>query len=150
MHDEMKRFQRPIVRTDSSAGFTLIELLVVLAILALLATVAVPPIMGYLGKAKTDTARVQIHNLSSILDLYRLDVGRYPTQDEGLKALVTRPSGVENWNGPYVKREASLIDPWGIPFAYRQPGEHGAYDLLTLGADKAVGGTGENQDVTNW
>jgi general secretion pathway protein G len=136
--------------SGNAAGFTLIELLVVLAILALLATVAAPPVMGYLSKAKTDTAKVQLHNLTSLLDLYRLDIGRYPTQEEGLKALVTQPPGLESWGGPYVKKEASLLDPWGNPYIYRFPGEHGSFDLMTLGADKAAGGTGENQDITSW
>lgn len=135
---------------DPESGFTLIELLVVLVILGLLAAVAAPPVFRYLGKAKSDTAKVQIQALSSNLDLYRLDVGRYPSQDEGLVALVKPPASLDGWNGPYVKREASLIDPWGTPYVYRIPGEHGEYDLISLGADKAPGGTSEAQDVGNW
>lgn len=131
-------------------GFTLIELLVVLVILGLLAGVAAPPVLRYLGRAKTDTAKIQIQSLSNALDLYRLDVGRYPTQEEGLQALVARPGGAESWNGPYVKKQTSLTDPWGAPYLYRVPGQHGDYDLYTLGADKAQGGAGEAQDVTSW
>lgn len=135
-------------RPHRSSGFTLLELLVVLLILGFLATIATPPVLRYLARAKTDTARLQINGLASALDLYRVDVGRYPTQEESLQALVVRPPGVETWNGPYVKKQSSLVDPWGAPYVYRIPGERGEFDLLSYGADKAPGGTGENQDVT--
>jgi general secretion pathway protein G len=137
-------------RKRRDAGFTLMELLVVLVILGLLAAVAAPPVLRSLGKAKTDVAKVQIQSLSTTIDMFRLDVGRYPSQEEGLKALVVKPSGAEGWNGPYVKKESQLVDPWGTPYAYRTPGEHGEFDLFTLGADRASGGSGENQDVANW
>lgn len=133
-----------------SAGFTLVELLVVLVILGLLAAFAAPPLLRNLGKAKSDTAKIQIQNLTATLDVFRLDVGRYPTQEEGLTALVARPAAVEEWNGPYVRRQDGILDPWGVPYVYRLPGEHGEFDLFTLGADKAPGGTGESKDVTNW
>jgi general secretion pathway protein G len=132
------------------AGFSLIELLVVLAILGLLIGLVAPPVIRYLGRAKTDVAKVDIHNLESALDLYRLDLGRYPTQNEGLKALVEKPPGLDRWQGPYLKQKAVPADPWGHPYHYRIPGEHGDYDLYSLGADDAPGGTGENQDVVNW
>ncbi|MCC7049392.1 MAG: type II secretion system major pseudopilin GspG [Alphaproteobacteria bacterium] len=132
------------------AGFTLMELLVVLVILGLLAAVAAPPVFRSLGKAKTDIAKVQIQSLSTTIDMFRLDVGRYPSQEEGPRALMAKPSGAEGWNGPYVKKESQLVDPWGVPYVYRFPGEHGEFDLFTLGADRASGGTGENQDVANW
>ena len=138
------------LKKSSEAGFTLVELLVVLAILGLLAAVATPQVMRYLGKAKTDTAKLQIHSLSATLDLYRIDVGRYPTQEEGLQVLVAPPADAASWNGPYVKKADMLRDPWGTPYVYRVPGQHGDYDLFTLGADKAEGGTGEAQDVTSW
>jgi general secretion pathway protein G len=134
----------------ATAGFTLLELLVVLAILGLLAAFAVPQVMNYLGGARSDAAKIQVSNLSTALDLYRLDAGRYPSTDEGLDGLVTRPSGADRWNGPYVKRQESLIDPWGEPYLYRSPGQHGAYDLFSLGADKAEGGEGEDRDLTSW
>jgi general secretion pathway protein G len=137
-------------RRHSAAGFTLLELLVVLAILGLLIGLVAPQVMRYLGRAKTDAARVDIHNVEQALDLYRLDVGRYPTERQGLEALVARPAGVDNWQGPYIKQRAVPKDPWGRPYHYRIPGEHGDYDLYTLGADDAAGGTGEDQDVTNW
>ncbi len=132
------------------SGFTLIELLVVLVILGLLATIATPQVLRFLGRAKTDTAGVQVQNLATTLDLYRLDVGRYPSEEEGLDALLGRPPGVTVWNGPYVKKADMLIDPWGRPFRYRYPGEHGEYDLYSLGDDDAEGGDGEDRDITNW
>jgi general secretion pathway protein G len=135
---------------STTAGFTLLELLVVLVILGLLAAVATPQVMKYLSRARTQSASLQIHNLSSALDLYRLDVGRYPSQEEGLNSLVEAPSTTPNWNGPYVKKREMLLDPWGHPYNYKFPGEHGEYDLYSSGADNAAGGQGENQDVTNW
>ncbi len=133
-----------------SAGFTLVELLVVLAILGLLVAVATPSVIRYLGKAKSDVARIQIQNLAASMDLYRLDVGRYPTQEEGLQALVAKPATAERWSGPYLKGASGIVDPWGAPYGYRIPGEHGEFDIFTYGADKASGGTGENQDVGSW
>jgi general secretion pathway protein G len=133
-----------------SAGFTLLELLVVLVILGLLAAIAAPRVMSYLGGAKTDTARIQIESLSTTLDLFRLDVGRYPTEAEGLEALLRQPPGAEGWNGPYVRREEQITDPWGRRYVYRYPGRHLDFDLYTLGADGAEGGEGENREVTNW
>lgn len=132
------------------SGFTLIELLVVLAILGMIVAFVTPQVLKYLGRAKTDAARIQIENISGALDLYRLDVGRYPTQAEGLQALVEHPVGLNAWNGPYLKQKAVPPDPWNRPFIYKSPGDHGEYDLYTLGADGVPGGTGENQDVTNW
>lgn len=134
----------------SNAGFTLIELLVVLIILGLLAAFAAPQVLKYLSSAKTDAAEAQIKNISAILDLYRLEVGSYPSEADGLDALVTAPSDAARWNGPYVKQRDSLVDPWGELYGYRMPGEHGDYDLYSLGADRTEGGEGEDQDVTSW
>jgi general secretion pathway protein G len=134
----------------AARGFTLIELLVVLAILGLLVALVAPQVMKYLGRARTDAARIQIQNLESALDLFKLDLQRYPTQDEGLTALVARPAGLQAWNGPYLKDKSVPLDPWGRPYYYKIPGDHGEYDLYTLGADNAPGGTGEDQDITNW
>lgn len=132
------------------AGFTLVELLVVLVILGLLFGLVVPRTIDYLGRAKADVAKVQIQNLSQALDLYRLDNGRYPTQDEGLKALVARPANAARWNGPYVKGNEVPPDPWGKPYFYEVPSKRGmAYDLYSLGSDGARGGNGENADVFN-
>lgn len=137
-------------RSDAEAGFTLIELLVVLVILGLLAAFAAPQVLKYLGSAKSDAANAQIQNIASILDLYRLEVGSYPSDADGLEALVEEPGDAARWNGPYVKKRDALVDPWGQIFAYRMPGEHGEYDLYSLGADQAEGGEGEDQDVTSW
>ncbi len=131
-------------------GFTLVELLVVLVILGLIAAFAAPEVMKYLGGAKTDSAKIQIERLGGVLDLYRLETGRYPTEDEGLRALVEKPVGVERWNGPYLKKEDSLLDPWGNVYLYRFPGEHGEYDIYSLGSDGQEGGDGESSDVTSW
>jgi general secretion pathway protein G len=137
-------------RHHLARGFTLIELLVVLVILGLLAAFAAPQVLSYLGRAKTDAARAQVQNIAGILDLYRLDVGSYPSQQDGLEALLEEPADAARWNGPYVKRRDALTDPWGRTYVYRFPGEHGAYDLYSLGADASEGGDGEDQDVTSW
>ena len=131
-------------------GFTLIELLVVLVILGLLGSIVGPRVMKYLSKAKTDSARLQIQDFAATLDHYKLELGRYPTTDEGLKALVEQPSNAEGWNGPYLKKKEVPKDPWGNEFSYRFPGQHGEFDVYSLGADNAEGGDGENKDVASW
>lgn len=137
-------------RRQGQRGFTLIELLVVLAILGLLAAVVGPQVLKYLGSSRTQTARVQLQNVTASLELYRLDVGRYPSQQEGLAALMAPPKTAPGWNGPYLRRAEALRDPWGNPYLYKMPGEHGEVDVFTLGNDGAPGGTGEAQDVGNW
>lgn len=132
----------------SQRGFTLIELLVVLMILGLLSAFAAPQVLKYLGSAKTDAAKAQLQNIASILDLYRLEVGSYPPDRVGLEALLTAPAGTPRWNGPYVRTRDAVLDPWGQLFVYRMPGQHGPYDLYSLGADQAEGGEGEDQDIT--
>ncbi len=132
------------------AGFTLVELLVVLIILGLIAAFAAPRVIKFVGGAKTDSAKIQIERLSGVLDLYRLQVGRYPGGDEGLNALMEAPPEAPNWDGPYLKKADSLNDPWGRPYFYRFPGEYGDYDLYTLGADGQEDGEGEDRDVTSW
>jgi len=134
-------------RPASDAGFTLIELLVVLVILGLLAAIAGPRVVGYLGGAKGDAARIQLAAFEQALDLYRLDTGRYPTTEEGLGALVTAPPGAARWNGPYLDANSVPTDPWGHAYVYRVPGTEGDYDLYTLGADNRPGGTGENAPI---
>lgn len=133
------------------AGYTLIELLVVLIILGLISALVAPRVFGFLGKAKQDTARLQIDRIGGVLDLYRLETGSLPEQDQGLAALVQAPAGVAGWNGPYVKKADSLVDPWGRPFIYRMPGDDGReFELLSLGADGQPGGEGDDADVTSW
>jgi general secretion pathway protein G len=136
--------------THGQPGFTLIELLVVLVILGLLAGLVGPQILRYLGSAKSDTTRLQIEELGAALDLYHLEVGRYPTTDEGLAALVEEPTGVRNWNGPYLKKKTIPNDPWGNNYNYVSPGENGVYDLFSLGQDNMEGGEDENEDIVSW
>ncbi len=135
---------------SNKKGFTLIELLVVLVILGLLVGIVAPQVVGYVGRSKTDTAAMQIEQIATALDLFRLDVGRYPNSEEGLESLVNNTSEIENWNGPYLQKKQVPDDPWGNPYRYRFPGEHGPYDLFSLGADNTIDGEGENADVTNW
>lgn len=132
-------------------GFTLIELLVVLVILGLLAGLVGPQVMKYLGTANTEVARQQVSSFDSALEMYRLEVGRYPTSEQGLQALVAQPAGVSRWNGPYLKKATIPDDPWGNTYQYRQPGEGGrSYDVFSLGADGSQGGEGENADINSW
>lgn len=131
-------------------GFTLIELLVVLVILGLLASLAGPKVISYLGGAKSDSAKLQVEEFGASLDLFKLETGRYPTGQEGLQALVQAPSGLNGWNGPYLKKKAVPKDPWGNEYHYVSPGQHGTYDLSSLGADNREGGEGENKDLTSW
>jgi general secretion pathway protein G len=137
-------------KRKSQSGMTLLELLVVLAILALVIGIAAPRVIGYLGKAKSDTALLQMRQLVSALNLYRLDVGRYPSEQEGLQALVTQPGGADKWHGPYIDRAEGIKDPWGEVYGYKLPGEHGEVDLMTYGADRQPGGEGENKDIGSW
>ena len=111
---------------------------------------AAPQIFKRLGSAKIEAANIQVERLSSVLDLYRLEVGSYPEEDDGLRALIEHPSGVERWNGPYLKKANSLIDPWRRPYIYKFPGDHGEFDLYSLGADGQEGGEGEDRDATSW
>lgn len=131
------------------AGFTLLELLIVLVILGLIGTVGSIQLMQHLGKAKVDTAKLQIEQLSTAIDMFRIDGGRLPSTDEGLSALLSRPGQMPGWNGPYLRKQAAIMDPWGRPIEYRFPGEHGEYDLITYGSDGRPGGSSESQDVAN-
>jgi len=138
---------RPTRNGRAAAGFTLVELLVVLAILTLLAGLVGPRVLGQLGGAKSKTAAVQIADLDKALELYKLDVGRFPSTEEGLQALVQKPGTVAGgWNGPYLKGGLPN-DPWGKPYRYQLTG--GAVEIVSLGADGAPGGDGENADVRN-
>lgn len=138
-------------RCRTTYGFSLIELLVVLAILGLLAGLVGPQVMKFLGGSKTKTAKLQIEDLSTALDLYRLEVGHYPSASEGLIALIERPANVANWNGPYLKKKQVPKDPWGQDYHYNQPGQEGRpFELYSLGSDHVEGGEGEAQDVVSW
>jgi len=135
--------------TKRPTGFTLIELLVVLAILGLLAGLVGPKVLSQLGGAKSKTAKVQIHELEQALEIFKLDVGRFPTQEEGLAALTTNPGSAAGWNGPYLKKGEAPVDPWGHPYQYTMPGRNSDVDIVSLGGDGAPGGDGENADISN-
>jgi general secretion pathway protein G len=134
-------------------GFTLIEILVVIVVIAILATLVAPNVFQHVGTAKISTAKSQIEMLGTALDAYRLDNGQYPTTQQGLAALVTKPaSGAPaNWRGPYLRKDIPL-DPWGDPYAYTAPGDVNktGFDLVSYGADKKPGGDGENADILSW
>ncbi|MBI4474838.1 MAG: type II secretion system major pseudopilin GspG [Acidobacteria bacterium] len=131
------------------AGITLIELLVVMVIIALFATIVGSRVGRSVDKAKQVAAKSQISEFESVLDQFRLDVGRYPSNEEGLQALRVRPANVANWDGPYLRKDVPL-DPWNHAYAYRFPGTHGDFDLLSFGADGQEGGEGDNADIVNW
>jgi len=128
------------------AGFTLVEMLVVLAIIGLIVGVVGPRVLGYLSDSKVKTARIQIDSLSAALDLYYLDNGRYPSTGETIASLVQKPASASAWNGPYLKSGTLPKDPWGNPYVYRSPGQHGAFDLYSLGPD---GHDGSN-NIVSW
>ncbi len=130
-------------------GFTLLELLVVLVIIGLLAAYVGPKYFQQIGKSETKVAKAQLDGLQKALDQYRIDTGHYPSSDQGLAALNAAPSGEAQWQGPYLSKQVPK-DPWGRDYLYRSPGEHGEYDLSTLGKDGREGGTGDDQDITSW
>ncbi len=130
-------------------GFTLLELLVVMVIIGLLAGYVGPQYFSQIGKSQVKTARAQIDALGKALDQFRLDTGHYPTMEEGLQSLVTRPSTEPKWDGPYLTKGVPP-DPWGNPYVFKIPGDHGEYDLMSYGKDGQPGGEGEAADITNW
>jgi general secretion pathway protein G len=130
-------------------GFTLLELLVVMVIIGLLAGYVGPRYFAQIGKSEVKAAKAQIDAFGKALDQYRLDVGRYPSSEQSLGALVTRPENEPRWQGPYLKKSPPL-DPWGNKYAYKSPGEHGEYDLYSFGRDGKQGGDGEDADLTSW
>jgi general secretion pathway protein G len=134
-------------RARKAPGFTLIELIVVIALVAVLAAVVAPNLLGKAGEANRKSALVQLEKISSAVELYRLETGRYP---ETLDDLVEQPQGVERWQGPYVRKQSQLVDPWGTPLAIEVPGESGTFDLISYGADGRPGGEGDAADITNW
>lgn len=142
--------EQKIRKKRKGKGFTLLELLVALVILGLVASVVAPRVMKHVGTSKTRAAALQIEELGTALETYRLELDDYPRTEEGLAALVARPPGRERWNGPYLRKPVVPKDPWGREYRYRHPGEHGAYDLYSLGADDREGGEGESADVVSW
>jgi general secretion pathway protein G len=137
-------------RARRDAGFTLLELLVVLGILTIIAAVAAPQVLAYLGQARSQTAEVQIRNIGTALELFYLHNGGYPSEEVGLAALVERPPDLPTWRGPYLRGDSGIVDPWGRPYLYRAPGQHGDFDVWTLGRNGQEGGTGEDRVITSW
>jgi general secretion pathway protein G len=153
MDKEMKesgRNKTSYQRTRLISGFTLIELLLVMVIIGLLAGFIVPKYMKKIGKSKQTATKAQIELISTALDLYRLDTGKYPSQDTGLQSLNTKPGDVQNWDGPYLKKEKIPKDPWGADYIYKHPGTHGDYDIVSYGADGSEGGSGDDKDIVSW
>ena len=144
----MQKTQAHSPARQRQKGFTLIELLVVLAILTLLAGLVGPRVLGQLGGAKSKTAGVQIADLEKSLELFKLDVGRFPSTEEGLAGLSTKPANATGWNGPYIKGNVPN-DPWGKPYKFTSPAANGGVEIVSLGADGAPGGEGENADIRN-
>lgn len=141
--------QERLYRVGAQHGFTLLELLVVMVIIGLLASYVGPRYFSQVGKSEIKTTRAQIDALEKALDQYRLDVGHYPTSEQGLSALVARPANEPRWDGPYLKKNLPP-DPWGNPYVYKKPGDHGEYDILSYGNDGQPGGSGEAADIVNW
>jgi len=132
------------------SGFTLLELLVVLGIIAMLAGLVGPQVMKHMAESKIKAAKVQIEDLAQTLDMYKLDVGSYPTSEQGLNALIESPDGAQRWNGPYLRKSKVPLDPWNNEYKYSSPGEHGKFDIVSMGADGNEGGEGEDKDLNSW
>ena len=156
-----KKGQMRMARTDDArkeagrarggeAGFTLVEMLVVITIIGLIMGLVGPRVLNYLSESKVKAATIQIESLDGALDLYFLDLGRYPTTAQGLTALVQRPGGASGWNGPYLKNANVPNDPWGHPYIYRSPSDHGAYEIVSLGSSGQEGGTGNAAAIKSW
>lgn len=137
------------IKRERVSGFSLLELLVVIAIIAVLTSYVAPRFLGSVNKSEIQTARMQIDAFIKALESFRLDVGRYPVESEGLPALIAKPGGVDRWRGPYLKKEAP-VDPWGTPYQYRMPGMNGLeFSVVSLGSDRRPGGTGDAADISD-
>lgn len=150
MFNAFCRRRRLQVRRSAERGFTLVEMLVVISIIALIMALVGPRVLHFLSESKVKAAKIQIESLGTALDLYSLDVGRYPSNSEGLGSLIEPPGGGTGWNGPYLKGNVVPNDPWGKAYVYRSPGQHGPYDVMSYGADGQEGGSGAAADITSW
>ncbi|OHC04300.1 MAG: type II secretion system protein GspG [Planctomycetes bacterium RIFCSPHIGHO2_12_39_6] len=139
-----------LLKIFKSAGFTLLELLIVMIIIGLLAALIGPKMIGRVGESRQTVAKQQVEGFGSALEMYKLDTTKYPTQEQGLEALVSEPQGVNNWKGPYLKKKFIPKDPWGHEYIYTYPGANGDYDIVSYGADGNTGGDGEDKDVASW
>jgi general secretion pathway protein G len=131
-------------------GFTLLELLVTLTILSLLAAIVAPQVLKYIQSSRVQTAQLQVDNIAAALDLFQVDMTRFPSAEEGLQALITQPEGAPKWRGPYLKKATALTDPWGVPYHYRIPGEHGDADVFSYGGGRTDGSPDEKPEIANW
>jgi general secretion pathway protein G len=145
LHAARRRLAR-----HAEQGFTLVEMLVVISIIALVMGLVGPRVLNFLTDSKVKTAKIQIESFEAALDIYFLDAGRYPSTSEGLNSLIQRPGNAVVWNGPYLKGNMVPTDPWGAPYVYRSPGQHGAYDIVSHGTDKQEGGMGAEAEITSW
>lgn len=143
------RFARRTARSSGQEGFTLVEILVVITIIGLIMGLVGPRVLTYLSESKEKAAKIQIQSFGSALDLFYLDNGRYPSTSEGLTALVQRPAGAAAWNGPYLKSTLPN-DPWGHPYKYRSPSDHGPYEIISLGVSGQEGGSGQGGNIKSW
>jgi general secretion pathway protein G len=141
---------RSVALRATKAGFTLVEVLIVLASISLIVSLVGPRVLGYLSSSRVKSTQVQIENLKSTLELFYVDSGRYPTTAEGLKALLVAPSGATGWSGPYLRGASVPDDPWNNSYRYSSPGEHGPFDIISLGSDGREGGTDDAADITNF
>lgn len=149
MNTAMQNFKPHLAK--KSQGFSLMEIIIVVTIIGLLVAFAANKLFGKQEQVQARLAKTSMIGMSGPLDLYKLDTGRYPNTQEGLRALVTNPGNVSNWNGPYVKNADELKDPWRIDFIYKSPGDAGrAYEITSLGADSKEGGDGANRDINSW
>jgi general secretion pathway protein G len=149
MRNARKRRKAAAALRSGEAGFTLVEILVVITIIGLIMAIVGPRVLNYLGESKVKAAKIQIESFSSAIDLYYLDMGRYPAAGDGLAALVQRPGNAQEWNGPYLKGGAVPNDPWGHPYVYRSPVERAPYEIVSYGADGQEGGTGTAADISS-
>jgi general secretion pathway protein G len=145
----LQRHGKTTRRRNGEAGFTLVEILVVITIIGLIMAIVGPRVLNYLGESKVKAAKIQIESFGSALDLYYLDMGRYPNSSDGLAALVQRPGNAEEWNGPYLKGGVVPNDPWGHAYVYRSPAEQAPYEIVSYGADGQEGGAGTAADISS-